>query len=158
MSNNQDNKTEQLSNAKVTNHTSTAVQKNPTTAIEVAKTSTATDMVLWAIAIIALIASTLVNSYLPGIWQPANSMWTRIAIIVGLIVLAFVCLALTHQGRAFKTLLADSGIELRRVTWPSKNETIKWTWQSILALFLLGVLIWVLDMIFNQLMSLLIGG
>ncbi len=158
MSNNQDNKTNKLSNAKVTEQSSKAVSKKQETAIEVAKTKSVKDMVLWAFAMIALIASTLVNSYLPGYWQPANDIWVRLAIIIGLIVFAIVCLALTNQGRAFKTLLSDSGVELRRVTWPTKNETLKWTWFSILGTILLGMLIWILDMLFNQVMRIIIGG
>lgn len=124
--------------------------------VEVAKTHTGLDSVLWVLAILALIASTLVGEYLPRYWAQANDIWTQIGITVALVVFAFACLALTHQGRAFKTLLKDAGIELRRVTWPSKDETIKYTWQVILVMIIVGLMVWLLDMFFSYVVGFII--
>lgn len=126
-------------------------------AVEVAKTSSAKDIVLWLVAIALLIGATLVNQYLPGYWQPANNIWTRISIIVALIIAAIVCLAMTHQGRAFKILLKDAGIELRRVTWPSKDETFQYTWQVIVVIAIVGFVVWLLDNFFNWFVGVFIG-
>ena len=104
-----------------------------------------------------MIGATLVNQYLPGYWQPANDVWVRIGIIVALVILAFVCLALTHQGRAFKILLSDAAIELRRVTWPSKDETFQYTWQVIVVIAIVGFFVWVLDNFFNWFVGIVIG-
>lgn len=129
-------------------------QKN---AVEVAKKGSAKDVVLWLFAIIALISATLVNQYLPAYWQPANNIWTRIGVIIALIVSALIALALTNQGSAFKTLLLDSRIELRRVTWPSKNETLQYTWQVSVVCLIMALLIWILDLGSSGLMKLVIG-
>ncbi|TXD96326.1 preprotein translocase subunit SecE [Psychrobacter frigidicola] len=161
MSTNQDNLDNKLSDAKATaggmltknNHTSA----NSTSAVEVAKTGSAKDVMLWLLAIAVLIGATLVNQYLPGYWQPANDLWVRVSIIVALFVFALVCLALTHQGRAFKTLLKDAAVELRRVTWPSKDETFQYTWQVIVVIAIVGFFIWVLDNFFNWFVGLFIG-
>lgn len=124
--------------------------------VEVAKTRSAKDTVLWLIAIVALISSTLISQYLPRYWAPANDSLTQFGITVALVVLAIVCLAFTHQGKAFKTLLKDAGTELRRVTWPSKDETFRYTWQVILLMIIAGVLIWLLDNGFNYLFGLIL--
>ncbi len=161
MSNNQDNLDSKLSDAKAVaggmltknNHTSAS----NTTAVEVAKTGSVKDIVLWLLAIVALIGTTLVNQYLPGYWQLANEVWVRIAIIAVLIVFALICLALTHQGRAFKILLKDAAVELRRVTWPSKDETFQYTWQVIVVIAIVGFFIWLLDNFFNWFVGLFIG-
>lgn len=129
-------------------------QKN---AVEVAKKGSAKDVVLWLFAIIVLISATLVNQYLPAYWQPANNIWTRIGVIIALIVSALIALALTNQGSAFKTLLLDSRIELRRVTWPSKNETLQYTWQVSVVCLIMALLIWILDLGSSGLMRLVIG-
>lgn len=129
----------------------------PDAAITLAKQSSPKDIVLWVLAIAALIAATLTNAYLPQYWQPASSVWTRIAVIVGLVVFAVLCLALTQQGRAFKTLLADSRIELRRVTWPSKAEVTHYTWQVIVMTGLLALLVWLMDMAFSAVIHWIIG-
>ena len=161
MSNNQDNLDSKLSDAKAV--ASGMLSKNKqksvpnTSAVEVAKTGSAKDMVLWLLAIVALIATTLVNQYLPGYWQAANDLWVRVGIIVVLIVFALVCLALTHQGRAFKILLKDAAVELRRVTWPSKDETFQYTWQVIVMIAIVGFFVWLLDNFFNWFVGLFIG-
>lgn len=162
MSNNQDNLDTKLSDAKaadggmLTKNNPVAASSN-TTAVEVAKTGSIKDMLLWLLAIAALISATLVNQYLPGYWQLANDMWVRIAIIVVLFVFALVCLALTNQGRAFKILLKDAAVELRRVTWPSKDETFQYTWQVIVVIAIVGFFIWLLDNFFNWFVGLFIG-
>ena len=161
MSNNQDNLDTTLSDAKAANDglltKNNHISATNTSAVEVAKTSSTKDMILWFLAIIVLIGATLVNQYLPGYWQPANQVWIRISIIVAFFVFALLCLALTHQGRAFKTLLKDAAVELRRVTWPSKDETFQYTWQVIVVIAIAGFFIWLLDNFFNWFVGLFIG-
>ncbi len=161
MSNNQDNLDTKLSDAKAIAGGMLSKDKHVsasnTSAVEVAKTGSAKDVVLWLFAAVVLIGATLVNQYLPGYWQPANDVWVRIGIIVALIVLALVSLALTHQGRAFKILLKDASVELRRVTWPGKDETFQYTWQTIVMIAIVGFIVWLLDNFFNWFVGIFIG-
>jgi preprotein translocase subunit SecE len=161
MSNNQDNLDNKLSDAKAAAGGMLTKNKHisatNTSAVEVAKTGSVKDMMLWLLAIAILIGATLVNQYLPGYWQPANDVWIRIGLIVALFVFALICLALTNQGRAFKTLLTDAAVELRRVTWPSKDETFQYTWQVIVVIGIVGFFIWLLDNFFNWFVGLFIG-
>ncbi|MDO4896540.1 MAG: preprotein translocase subunit SecE [Moraxella sp.] len=121
--------------------------------VEVAKTRSVKGMILWLIAIVALISSTLITQYLPKYWAPANDVITQAVITVALVLLALVCLAFTSQGRAFKTLLKDAGIELHRVTWPTKDETFRYTWQVIVMMIIVGIFIWLVDTFFNYLLG-----
>lgn len=162
MSNNQDNLETKLSDAKAIAGGMLSKDKhvsagNQTTAVEIAKTGSVKDVILWLLAAIVLIAATLVNQYLPGYWQPANDLWVRIGIIVALFVFALLCLAMTNQGRAFKTLLKDAAVELRRVTWPGKDETFQYTWQTIVMIAVVGLLVWLLDNFFNWFVGIFIG-
>ncbi|WP_201528488.1 preprotein translocase subunit SecE [Psychrobacter frigidicola] len=161
MSDYQDNLDNKLSDAKAAGDgvltKNMHVSATNTSAVEVAKTGSVKDVLLWLLAIAVLIGATLINQYLPGYWQPANDLWVRIGIIVALFVFALVCLALTHQGRAFKTLLKDAAVELRRVTWPSKDETFQYTWQVIVVIAIVGFFIWLLDNFFNWFVGLFIG-
>ena len=160
MSNNQDNLESKLSDAKSTAGSLLSKKQKPVTdssAVEVAKTSSAKDIILWLAAFAALIGATLVNQYLPGYWQPANDIWVRIGLIVLLVIVALVCLAFTHQGRAFKILIKDAAVELRRVTWPSKDETFTYTWQVIVVIAIVGFIVWLLDNFFNWFVGLFIG-
>lgn len=121
--------------------------------VDVATTRSGVDIVLWLIAIVALISSTLISTYLPRYWAPATESITQLLITAGLVLLAVICLAFTHQGRAFNVLLKDAGIELRRVTWPTKNETFKYTWQVIVVMIIVGFIVWLLDNLFNYLLG-----
>ncbi|WP_294033606.1 preprotein translocase subunit SecE [uncultured Moraxella sp.] len=153
MSNNKDNLDTQSSNTESSKKPITISKES---VVEVAKTRTGLDSILWLLAIVALISSTLVSEYLPRYWAPANDIWTQVGITAALVIFAFACLALTHQGRAFKTLLKDAGIELRRVTWPTKDETIKYTWQVILVMIIVGIMVWLLDMFFGYVVGFII--
>lgn len=157
MSKQQDNLDSKVSDASKGAHNTSGNDLSGKSAVEVATTRSTKDMVLWGIALASLIGATLVNYKLPGIWQPANDLWTRVGIIASLIVLAIICLALTNQGRSFKVLLKDASVELRRVTWPSKNETIQYTWQSLLVIGIVAVIVWLLDNFFNWLVGIFIG-
>lgn len=127
------------------------------TVIEVAKKRSPKDIALWLIAIVSVVSATLLPEYLMGVWVPANNVWVRVGMTVGLVVLALVCLAFTHQGGAFKTLLKDAGIELRRITWPSKQETTTYTWQVLVVTVIAGILIWLLDNVFNHVVGFILG-
>lgn len=121
--------------------------------VDVATTRSGVDIALWLIAILALIGSTLISTYLPCYWAPATSSINQLIITATLVILAVICLAFTHQGQAFKVLLKDAGIELRRVTWPTKNETFKYTWQVIVVMIIVGLIVWLLDNLFNYLLG-----
>ena len=161
MSNEQDNLDTKLSDAKAAASGMLSKGKHVSathmSAVEVAKTGSAKDIVLWILAIVALISATFANQYLPGYWQAANDVWVRIGIIVALAVFALFCLAMTHQGSAFRTLLTDAGVELRRVTWPSKDETFQYTWQTIVVIAIVGLFVWLLDNFFVWFVGLFIG-
>ena len=121
--------------------------------VDVATTRSGVDIALWLIAILALISSTLISTYLPRYWASATSSINQLIITATLVILAVTCLAFTHQGQAFKVLLKDAGIELRRVTWPTKNETFKYTWQVIVVMIIVGLIVWLLDNLFNYLLG-----
>ena len=73
MSNNQDNLETKLSDAKAVAGGMLSKDKhvsagNQSTAVEVAKTGSVKDVILWLLAAAILIGATLVNQYLPGYW------------------------------------------------------------------------------------------
>lgn len=124
---------------------------------EVVRSGSAFDAVLWLVAIGLLIAATMANQYLPAYWAPATNVWVRVAVIVGLIVVAFGCLYATHQGKGFVTLLKDAKTELRRITWPTKQDTFQTTWQVLLVTLIAALILWGLDTLFGWVISSIIG-
>lgn len=130
-------------------------QKNDAT--EVVRTSSPLDIVLWVLAIILLIGASLTNQYLPAYWAPASNVWVQIGVVLACIIVALGLLYATHQGKGFVRLLVDARIELRRVNWPTKKETVTNSWQVILVVVVAAILLWCFDYALSWLVKLIIG-
>ncbi|SDC01038.1 preprotein translocase subunit SecE [Acinetobacter boissieri] len=126
-------------------------------AAEVVRSNTPLDIVLWVLAIALLIAASLINQYLPAYWAPASNIWVQIGVVLACIIVALGLIYATHQGKGFVRLLRDARIELRRVTWPTKNETITNSWQVVLVVIVAAVLLWCFDYALSWLVKLIIG-
>ena len=124
---------------------------------EIVSSSSPIDYILWIISIALFIAAMLTNQHLPGYWAPANDVWVRVGVILACIVAALGLLYATHQGKGFVRLLKDSRIELRRVTWPTKNETVTASWQVLLVVVIAAIVLWCIDYILGWLMKFIIG-
>ncbi|MDO4426637.1 MAG: preprotein translocase subunit SecE [Moraxella sp.] len=162
MSDNKDTLEKKLADAKAMAGDMLQKRQNPVvvskeSVVEVAKQRSAKDIVLWLVAVFCLISATLAPDYLTAVWAPANNTWVRLGMTVGLVIVALLCLAFTNQGGAFKTLLKDASIELRRITWPSKNETTTYTWQVIVVTIIAGIIVWLLDNFFNYVVGFILG-
>ena len=124
---------------------------------EVVQSSSPLDYVLWGIALILFIASMMVNQHLPAYWAPANDIWVRVGVILTCIVVALGLLYATHQGKGFVRLLKDSRIELRRVTWPTKQETVTTSWHVLIVVVVTSIVLWCFDYLLGWAIKLIIG-
>jgi preprotein translocase subunit SecE len=105
------------------------------------------DLVLVSVAIVAVLAGVLGFSFLSQ--QP---LLTRVGILIGGVVLGVVIAWFSAPGKRFLGFSRESYDETRRVTWPSRKETLSTTgivfaFVVIMALFLFVVdksLEWVL--------------
>lgn len=124
---------------------------------EVINSGSPLDYVLWVIALILLGGSMMVNQHLPAYWAPANDVWVRVGVILACIIVALGLLYATHQGKGFVRLLKDARIELRRVTWPTKQETMTTSWQVLAVVLAASILLWCFDYALSWLMKFIIG-
>ena len=65
-------------------------------------------------------------------------------VLVSLGAAAFVALQ-SAQGRAFWQFVQGSRIELRKVVWPTRQETLQTTLVVFVAILAMGVFFWILD-------------
>ncbi|TCM71083.1 preprotein translocase subunit SecE [Acinetobacter calcoaceticus] len=130
-------------------------QRNNTA--EVVGSSSPFDVVLWLAALVLFAAALMVNQFLPAYWVPASSIWVRIGVILACIIVALGLLYATHQGKGFVRLLKDSRVELRRVTWPTKQETVTTSWQVLLVVVVAAIALWCFDYIIGWFMKFIIG-
>lgn len=69
---------------------------------------------------------------------------------VGLIVVLGIVLAifaLTIQGRAAREFLSEANFELRKVVWPTRQETIQTTLVIVAVVIVLSLILWMIDMV-----------
>jgi preprotein translocase subunit SecE len=60
------------------------------------------------------------------------------------------------QGTSIATFLSETKVELKKVTWPTKQELIANTIVVIIAVVLCAALIWIIDSIFSILFRMIL--
>ena len=99
----------------------------------------------------------MAGQYLPAYWAPANNIGVLVGVILACVVVALGLLYATHQGKAFVRLLKDARVELRRVTWPTKQETVTTSWHVLAVVVIASIVLWCFDYILGWLMKFIIG-
>src|SRR5262245_33072400 len=75
--------------------------------------------------------------------QPAWERW--IAVVVG-VLLALGAIAWSQYGRSMWQFMLDSRVELRKVVWPSRQETGMTTLVVFGFVIIAGLFFWLLDL------------
>ncbi|MFT3907254.1 MAG: preprotein translocase subunit SecE [Steroidobacteraceae bacterium] len=105
-----------------------------------------------------VVAALLVLAGVAAYYVLGNSnVWLRWAAVVAGLALGGLVFTFSAQGRAFARFIAEARIELRKVIWPSKQDT----WQTTAVVFgfvvISGVFFWVLDLFLAWATKLLSG-
>jgi preprotein translocase subunit SecE len=69
--------------------------------------------------------------------------------VLGLLVVAGIAAAVLMQttaGRKLWAFAADSRTEVRKVVWPSRQETVQTTFIVLVMVLLMGIILWLVDM------------
>ena len=80
--------------------------------------------------------------------------------VLGLLVLAIVALLTlvqTQKGHAAWELLKDARSEIRRVVWPTRQETLQTTMIVLVLIMVFSLILWLLDSALSWLVSTVIG-
>ena len=108
--------------------------------------------VLW-VAVIALTAAAVVGN----IYFEEQSVLFRAA---ALVVVAAVVLGLwlqTAMGVKFRHLYHGARIELRKVVWPTRQETLQSSLVVLAVVAVIALILWLFDSVFAWLISFLVG-
>jgi preprotein translocase subunit SecE len=76
-----------------------------------------------------------------------QSLIYRIMGVVGLSVSAIGVVLTTIIGKSFLSFLKDARIEVRKVVWPTRQETVQATLVVVALVFFVGLVLWLLDMV-----------
>ncbi|MFV0278074.1 MAG: preprotein translocase subunit SecE [Parahaliea sp.] len=110
------------------------------------------DGLKWLMVFALLAVGVVGNSYFSG-----ESLLYRVLALVALGVLAALVALQTAKGVAFWALIKGSRAEIRKVVWPTRQETVQTTMIVVIFVVLVALLLWGLDSLLGWLVSLAIG-
>jgi len=70
----------------------------------------------------------------------------RVLSLVVVCVIALLVMLTTGLGRNVWSFMLESKQEVRKVVWPSRNETMQTTLMVFAMVFIVGLILWLLDM------------
>jgi len=91
---------------------------------------------------VALLIAGLTGYY----WFDSQSDWLRIGYVVAGLVLAVFMAWQTEMGRSLLTFSRTSWTEVRKMVWPTRQETLTTTMFVLLTVLVVAVFMWLLDL------------
>jgi preprotein translocase subunit SecE len=78
-------------------------------------------------------------------FNPAWQAWVRVLTVVGGVLAGAGVMTLSNPGKSFLKFLNAAMIELRKVVWPTKQETTQTTIVVVIAVIIVGILLFIMD-------------
>jgi preprotein translocase subunit SecE len=113
--------------------------------VEKVGATNALDWVKLALAVVLLIAGIVAYYVFDG------SVWARIGMLLVGFVAAAAVGAFTGPGRMVREYLTESQFELRKVVWPTRDETLRTTLVIIVVVIILSILLGLIDVMLKWL-------
>ena len=110
------------------------------------------DSIKLAIAL-ALLAAGVVGFYV----YVEYSLLYRTLALVAIAILSCGVFLTSSYGKAFWGFFQQARMELRKVVWPTRQETMHTTLMVVVMVIIVGLLLWMLDSLFLWLVRLLTG-
>ena len=110
------------------------------------------DTFKWVVVVAIVAAGIFGNSYYDE--QP---LIYRVLALVAMAIAAAWVASLTHRGDEFLTLVRGSRTEIRKVVWPTRQETTQTTLIVFVFVIITGLILWGLDSILGWVVSLILG-
>jgi len=119
---------------------------------DAAKAKSSNDAVKWVLVILLVSAAVAGNLY----YNEYSPLYRALAIIVMAAIAGFIALK-TEKGGRFLVKAAESRAEIRKVVWPSRQETTQTTLIVLAAVLFMGLVLWGIDTLLGWLISLIVN-
>ena len=110
------------------------------------------DGLKWALVAILVAAGVAGNTY----FSEESVLYRALALVALAAVAGFVALQ-TVKGGAFWDLVKEARVEIRKVVWPTRQETVQTTLVVVAVVVIMGLILWALDSLLGWMISSLIG-
>ena len=108
-------------------------------------------------ALITLAIFAIFGGIVAFYWYDDRPLALRVGMVVAGVVAGFGLMWLSSLGRDFWQFALASRIELRKVVWPGREETIRMTTVVFFFAVVMGVFFWGLDWVLTWMTRLLTG-
>lgn len=110
------------------------------------------DWLKWLVALSLLLAALVGNHYYSDVSMPLRTLaWLAVLAVAGFIV------SKTQRGKWALEFFRDSRAELRKVVWPTREETMQTTFVVAAMVVVLALVLWGMDGILVWLIGWLTG-
>ena len=113
------------------------------------------DIFKWAIVTIIVAVGVYGNYYVSQL--PDDSLLYRVLGLTALAVIALFIASTTVKGKEFTVLLNESWREIKKVVWPTRQETTQTTVIVVAVVLVMALLLWGLDSVLGYVISGFIG-
>jgi preprotein translocase subunit SecE len=110
------------------------------------------DTLKWLLVVL-LVSAGIISFY----YFDEHSVLLRVGSLLVIVVLATLIAKTTSKGRSTLDFLQQSHLEIRRVVWPTRQETMQMTGVVLLLVLLVALIIWGLDSILLWMVRLFTG-
>ena len=110
------------------------------------------DSLKWLV-VTAIVAVGVVGN---SVYANESLLYRVLALVALAIIAGFVALQ-TAKGKAFFRLFKEAKNEIRKVVWPTRQETLQTTLIVVVAVLIVGLLLWGLDSLLGWVVSGFIG-
>ena len=110
------------------------------------------DLVKWLVVAGLVVVAVVGNQY----YSAEPILYRVLAVLAIGVVAAFVALQ-TSKGRSFAVLLKEARGEIRKVVWPTRQETTQTTLIVVVVVLVMALLLWGLDSLLGWLVSMVVG-
>ncbi|WP_028863202.1 preprotein translocase subunit SecE [Psychromonas aquimarina] len=112
-------------------------------------TKSSLDGLKWGVTIL-LLAAIIVGNYIYG---ESVHVVARVMVLLLMAALAVFSAAMTEKGKTFVGFAKDSRLEVRKVVWPTRQETVQTTLIILAVSTIVGLVLWGLDGIFVRVVA-----
>jgi len=110
------------------------------------------DLLKWLVVAALVIVGVVGNQYFS-----AEPILYRVLVLLVIAALAGVIALQTSKGQAFWVLAKEARVEIRKVVWPTRQETTQTTLIVVAVVLIMALLLWGLDSLLGWLVSLIVG-
>lgn len=110
------------------------------------------DWLKWALSVVLILAGLVGNHYYSEVSMPLRTLgWVAVLSVAGFIA------STTTKGKWMVEFFRDSRVELRKVIWPTREETMQTTLVVAAMVVILALMLWGIDGVLVWLIGWLTG-